>query len=372
MCYLADVSFDAAFIIPPWLLSEWLETPLWIWFAIPLALLASWLVAWLVGWVACRIIGRREQEPSRFARLVNTFRAPVQMVVGIGLFRVARTPLPLPGGLASALSYMELAGATAAAVWLLLRIISFASDQLGSILLRSGKAHAIAVIPLLRKVMKSAAVLLGAIFLLQNAGMDVGALLAGLGIGGLALALAGQKTVENLFGGIALAMDQPARVGEFCKFDGSSGTIEDIGLRSTRVRTPEKTLVTIPNSKLSEMLIENFASRGRILLNTTISLDLRTSLEQVQAVLEGIRAIFSADASLIEDGGRVRLSGINTTSLEVELFGYMQTTDVNRFFGVREEILIQVLRVLETHGVELASVVPVIRNEAALDGARDG
>jgi hypothetical protein len=113
--------------------------------------------------------------------------------------------------------------------------------------------------------------------------------LAGLGIGGIAVAFGAQKTVENVFGSLAIAADQPLRVGDAVKIDDFSGTVERIGLRSTQVRTLDRSLITIPNGKLSDTRVESFAARDRIRFATLVSLAYGTTEAQVRRVLEGIR-----------------------------------------------------------------------------------
>ncbi|MDB6080722.1 MAG: MscS mechanosensitive ion channel [Akkermansiaceae bacterium] len=215
------------------------------------------------------------------------------------------------------------------------------------------------MIPLLRKVAKSAIVLVGLMFLLQNLHVDVAAMLAGLGIGGLALALAGKNTVENLFGGVSLVMDQPARVGDTCKFGDSSGTIEDIGLRSTRIRTAERTIVTIPNSKLAEMQIENLAARDRILMKAVLSLRSETTPDQMRGVLRSIKELLDGRGDIVKNG-RIRMVAITQTSLDLELFAYVATRDFNEFLRVREEVFLHIMEVIAENGTGFAAPSPPV------------
>ena len=141
------------------------------------------------------------------------------------------------------------------------------------------------MVPLARRTLKVFVGLLAFLAIFQNLGFNATGILAGLGVGGLAVALAAQKSLENLFGGLSLVADQPVRVGDFCRFGTQQGTVEDIGLRSTRVRTLDRTLVTIPNSDFATMQIENFASRDRMRLATTIGLRYETTPDQVRWLL---------------------------------------------------------------------------------------
>ncbi|RYD45730.1 MAG: mechanosensitive ion channel family protein, partial [Verrucomicrobiaceae bacterium] len=266
---------------------------------------------------------------------------------------------------------LEMAAGTVAGTWMFLRLARLVCDQLAVSLDKAGKPHAKAVIPLLRKILLCMVFLMGFIFLLQNLNVNVGAMLAGLGIGGLALALAGQKTVENLFGGVSLVMDQPARVGDVCNFGGSSGTIEDVGLRSTRVRTADRTIVTIPNSKLAEMQIENISARDRILLKAIIGLDYETTPAEFRAVLKAARELLEKHPD-IAPKSRVRFVAFTQTSLDVEIFGYVVTGDFNHFLEVREEIYLGLMDIVNELGGGFASPSPtvVVNQDGSIEPAQ--
>ena len=130
-------------------------------------------------------------------------------------------------------------------------------------------------------------------------GMSIAPLVAGLGVGGLAIALAIRPTLENILGGLTLFADRPVRVGDFCRYGSEVGMVHEIGLRSTRIRSLERTLVTIPNAEFSQMNLENFAVRDRRLLRTTLNLRLDTTMDQLRYVLAALRKLLLA----CEDAG---------------------------------------------------------------------
>ena len=342
-----------------WLLSDAGGAPLWVWFALPLLALVVWIVCRVVGWIAKRLLLRGDRKTGWRNGLASALISPLSLLLGMWLFRIGRTLLPLTDQARSFVSHLELAVGTVAGTWLFLRLAGLVCDHLALYLDRAGKAHAKAVIPLLRKVLLCVVFLLGFIFLLQNMNVNVGAMLAGLGIGGLALALAGQKTVENLFGGVSLVMDQPARVGDVCNFGGSSGTIEDVGLRSTRIRTVDRTVVTVPNSKLAEMQIENVSARDRILLKATVGLKYGTTPEQVRAVLVAAREMLENHPD-IAPKSRVRFIAFTQTSMDIEMFSYVVTGDYNKFLEVREEVYLCLLDIVNEKGAGFASPVPTV------------
>jgi MscS family membrane protein len=145
-----------------------------------------------------------------------------------------------------------------------------------------------------RRTIKVVVALIAVLALFQNFGFNVTGLVAGLGLGGLAVALAAQETVKNFFGGVALIADQPVRVGDFCRFGDKMGTVEDISLWSTRVRTLERTVVSIPNGQFVGLQLENFTRRDRMWLHTTMGLHYETTPDQLRHVLGEIRALSPA------------------------------------------------------------------------------
>ena len=188
----------------------------------------------------------------------------------------------------------------------------------------------------------------------QNLGYEITAVLAGLGVGGLAVALAAQKTLENLFGGVTLIADQPVRVGDFCRFGDRVGTVEEIGLRSTRVRTLDRTVVTIPNGQFAALALENYARRDRIWLRAKLGLRYETTPDQLRFVLVEIRKLLYAHPSVTPDPARIRFVGFGDFSLDLEVFAYVRTTDYDEFLAVREDVYLRIMDVVAGSGTGFA------------------
>jgi MscS family membrane protein len=216
------------------------------------------------------------------------------------------------------------------------------------------QAAAIAVVPLGRRAAKALLAGLAFIALLHTFGVNVTALLAGLGVGGLAVALAAQKSIENLFGGVTVIADQPVRVGDFFRFGDQVGTVEDIGLRSTRVRTLDRTLITIPNAEFSQMKLENFAKRDRIRIYAMIGLRYETTPDQLRYVLVEIRKLLYGHPKIHADPARIRFVGFGAYSLDLELFAYVPTTDWNELLAVREDLFLRIIDVIDASGTGFA------------------
>lgn len=185
-------------------------------------------------------------------------------------------------------------------------------------------------------------------------GLPVFSILAGLGIGGLAVALAIRPTLENMIGGIILYIDQPVRVGDFCSFGDKSGTIEAIGVRSTRIRALDRTIITIPNAALADMQLVNYARCDRMLIQTTLGLRYETTADQLRFVLVKIREMLHAHPKIDADTVRVRFSGYGASSQDVAIRIYALTDDWNEYFAVQEDALLRIKDIVESAGTGFA------------------
>jgi MscS family membrane protein len=188
------------------------------------------------------------------------------------------------------------------------------------------------------------------IALLSHLGYPVASLIAGLGVGGLAVALAAQKTLENLFGAFAIGADQPFQEGDFVRIDDFMATVESIGLRSTKFRTLDRTLITIPNGKLADMKLESFTARDRLRFTTMVRLLYSTKPEQVRRVIAGLERALRAQPKLWPDGVTTRLVQLGTNSLDIEVAAWFDTADFNEFQRIREELLLSFLAVVAEAG----------------------
>jgi len=213
---------------------------------------------------------------------------------------------------------------------------------------------------------------LGLIAALSELGYPVSGLLAGLGIGGLALALAAQKTGENLFGSLSLALDRPFDVGEFVKVEDFVGHVENVGLRSTRFRTPDRTLITIPNGRVADLRLENYTARDRLRLACNIGLVHGTTAAQVRRVLEGVEQILRSQPKVWPDAITVRLKELGPVSLDIEVNVWFQTTDWTEFLLIRQNVLLQVMDVVEGAGTTFAFPTQTVHLVSDVGTSPDG
>jgi MscS family membrane protein len=185
-------------------------------------------------------------------------------------------------------------------------------------------------------------------------GFNLTTVLAGLGIGGLAIAFAAQKTLENLFGGVSVLADEVIRVGDTCRFGDRTGTIEDISLRSTRIRTAERTEISIPNGALATMNVENLTRRDKLLFNPTIGVRYETTPDQLRYLLANARRMLYEHPKIETASARIRFVSFAQSALNLEIFSYILTTDDAEYNAVREDILLRLMDIVKDSGTKFA------------------
>jgi MscS family membrane protein len=330
--------------------------PLWQFVAIPMVL----LMAIGLGWLASRLVRSALAAATRRTRttwddlllarldgplaVLLSVAAALSLLPAIGL-PVKATGVAHQGGRAIILVALFWGG------WRAIDVLRHAALQSGwAMRVPSSRA----LVPLGVRVAKAILVVIAAIAILSMLGYPVTSLIAGLGIGGLALALAAQKTVENLFGAFSIGVDQPFREGDFVKVDDFVGTVEAIGLRSTRFRTLDRTVVTLPNGRLADMRLESFAERDRLRLAAVVGLVYGTTTGQLRAVLEGLEVVLRTHPKIWPDAVVVRFRDLATSSLDIEIMAWFQTADWTEFQAIRQDILLAFMEVVERCGTSFA------------------
>ncbi len=342
--------------LPRWLLhTPVFDTALWQWLA--LALLT--VIALVLGHVLARVLIRslnplvRRTHSAVDDRLIEALRRPIQLLFALATYRAGLVWIAPSyllrmylGRILTGVIYLSIA-------WVLVRLVDVVTTKLVTAMSGRQKTTVASIMPLTRRTIKVILVCIAILATLSSWGYDTTALLAGLGVGGVAVALAAQKTLENLFGGLAITSDKPVLVGDFCRYGDKIGTVEDIGLRSTRIRSLDRTVVTVPNGEFSGMQIENFGKRDKMSFRPILPLRRDTTSRQLRALLPRLRQLL-LDNPHIERTPRVRLLAIGPQSLDVEIFSYVLTPDFDEFLLKQEEILLQLLDAISDEGVELA------------------
>jgi len=186
-------------------------------------------------------------------------------------------------------------------------------------------------------------------------GVNVKTTLAGLGIGGLAIALGAQKTLENIIGGVSLLMDKAIHAGDFCEIGGKLGTVEDIGLRSLRLRTLDQNLLVVPNSMLAQMQFQNMKARSKLLISQNFSLRIETRVEQLRFVLDGVQHMFDEHPYIEPGSSRIRVADFAGAAFDIELWAYVTTGDWIAFTTIRQEIILKITEIVEAAGAQFAA-----------------
>lgn len=210
------------------------------------------------------------------------------------------------------------------------------------------------LVPLIRKAMKVFVVAIGSVFVLQNLNVDVGGLLAGLGLGGLAFALAAKDTVANIFGSATIFADRPFHVGDWIGVAGVDGTVEQVGFRSTRLRTFHNSVVSIPNATIADSVIDNFGARKYRRVTTTLGLTYDTPAQKVQAFVEGIRAIILANEHTRKDFYEIHFKNFGPSSLDIMVYFFFEVATWSDELRERHNVMLEFLRLAEALGVSFA------------------
>jgi len=336
--------------LPAWLHAPLAEQPIWKWIALALIL---GLFALLLR-VAYHL-SHRVSPDHPFRRALAQLVLPGFILLALPVIAyLALLQINLIGSVAStvglaATAVMYLAGAWIS--WRAAPVVAEAVIASPRISPQSIDAHLIRISTRLLGIVGAACLLgVGA----ERIGVPVYGIVAGLGVGGLAIALAAQPTIENLIGGLNLFADKPVRVGDFCQYGDAIGTVEAVGIRSTRIRGIDRTLTTIPNAVLAKMPIVNLTQRDRMLLKAVIALRYETKPEQLRYVLAKLRELLLAHPKVAPEPARVRFIGFGASSVNLEVFAYVGTNDWNEFLAIQEDIYLRVMDVVAASGTGFA------------------
>ncbi len=238
--------------------------------------------------------------------------------------------------------------------WILTRVTRFLSSRIGANLASRGRLAERSIVSLVRRFIEVVIFLFVTLAILHSFGVDVSTALAGVGIGGLALGLGAQKTFENMFGGVSILFDKVILVGDVCKINNQTGVVEDIGLRSTRLRTGERTLLSIPNGIMATATVENLRFRDKFLCQQIIRLRYDLAPDHVRSIMEDIRRLLLDDPKVEDSSARVRLIRFAEYALEIEIFCYILEPDYVSYLASQEDVLLKVMDILEKSGAVIA------------------
>jgi MscS family membrane protein len=221
-------------------------------------------------------------------------------------------------------------------------------------LLKTGNMGATSVLRLGRRVLDILVIFIGLIVGMRHFGLNAGAVLAGLGVGGLAVAFAAQKTLENVLGGISIIFDRVVRVGDVLKVGDTLGAVEDIGLRSTLIRTRDRTLYSVPNGQIANLSLENLSARDKFWFHPSLSLRYDTTVAQMRSVVAGIRKLLEQHPRVEPNSFFVRFIRFGASSLDLDIFAYVTASDWNQFLETQGELLLRLMEIVQAAGAQIA------------------
>jgi MscS family membrane protein len=338
-------------ILPPWFFDYrviGIEIVWWVALVIvgaagfPVAMLLAAGVLWLL----------RRFRPDAPPELEQFFTGPVRLLLwvllGRFLMQTLHTSVVLRAfGEAKTLLVVALA-------WMVLRALDLAGQRIADRLESAGLGGAKMFLRPVTRLAKLVT-LVGALLLwLENLGYEVTTLLAGLSISGVAVALASQKTLENVFGALTLYTAQPVRQGDFCRFGDQIGTVEEIGLRATLIRTLDRSLISVPNAEFATMHLDNLSRRDRFWYHPRLKLRPETTPDQIRFVLVEVRKMLYAHPKVLPEPLWVRFTEFGDCSRDLDVFAYIGVTDWFESLEVAEDLHLRILDIVAQAGTELA------------------
>ncbi|GAB4515839.1 MAG: hypothetical protein Tsb0019_14880 [Roseibium sp.] len=348
---IAPLWYDVIEAGPQWLHYHFADQAYWQWLALFL-LLALYVLA-LGGYVRWR--RWRAISVNEGTRLVQALLNPALVILAANLFRfLCEDQINITGTAIVAIGTVTTAIVWSATAWLVYQVLQLlyvwsasttgpVQKGLDASLLRTGfRVFSLAV----------ALIVLG--YGATRIGIPIYGVIAGLGVGGLAIALAAQPTIENLIGGIILYADRMVRVGEFCQFDDLAGTVESIGIRSTRIRALDRTLITVANADLAKRKIINYSQRDQFHFRHRFGLRYETGAGNLKNVLAALRAYLEGHDKVLDETMRVRLIGYDDYAVTIEAYAYVLASSNADFLGVQEEMLFDMRAIIEANGSEFA------------------
>ena len=295
---------------------------------------------------------RRRPEDGKDLKNPRILLPPFRLLLVAGAIQWLLTRVGLPLLARQFWSTVALIITICACTWLLILVNGWVERYL--VERRPGVSGSAAVVRLFRRILDGLILFAGLLYTLDHFGVNPTAALAGLGVGGIAVALAAQKTLENVIAGISLVADQAVHVGDFLKLGDLVGTVEQVGLRSTRIRTLDRTLLCVPNGQISTMTLETLSVRDKFWFHPIFALRFETTPEQIRAVTAEVQKLLVERPRIESSSVRVRFLGIGTSSLSVEIFAYVFAVDWNQFLEIQEDLLLKIMEIIDQAGTEMA------------------
>lgn len=342
--------------LPDWAHSEWMGIKIWQYLAVFFWLLTGLILMKVFNFFLDNYV-RKFARKTNFTwddDLVDGIEKPSGFIFILAFFFLTYSNLQFSVTISHVLSVTIEIALSITVVWLFYNLAEVLSKYLAVLTSKTETELDDQLIPLIRKTLRFFVVVMGVIAILQNNGYNVASLIAGLGIGGLAVALAARETLANFFGSVTIFVDRPFKIGDWIKVGNVEGTVEEVGFRSTRVRTFYNSLVSVPNSTIANMDIDNLGLRKYRRLKAILNLTYSTTPEQMEAFVEGIKAIVKANSHFRQDYYEVHFNAFGAHSLDVLVYVFFDVPDWSTELQQRHNFLLEILRLAKEVGVEFA------------------
>ncbi len=313
------------------------------------------IIIWLFGGVLLRQAAKTKAQWDD--ELILHMPGPLSAIAQIAIWFVAVRLLALPSKPVSVDVWVQQGLTVAlwfAITWLGFRLVDVLTGSLTRVAAKTESKLDDQLLPMLRKTLKVVLAVVVAVMVLQNLGYSVTSLVASLGVGGLALALAAKDTVANLFGSVVVFTDRPFQIGDWVQVGGVEGTVEEVGFRTTRIRRFDKSLVTLPNQTFSSEAIVNHSERPMRRISMTIGVTYESKAPQIRQLLDGLRKLVAEHPEIDQGYHFVHFSGFGDSSLNIQIYCFTKSTVWTEFLGAREDLMLQIMDLVESLGLEMA------------------
>lgn len=347
----------------PWLeeiLPEWMNDSLWglAWWqlvGLGVVILVGLFLKVVIGQIVAlvsKVVAKSESQWDD--RVVEALTGPVGYLAAGGLWFISLHALRFEGTALNVLTIFLKLFFSVMLIWLVYRMAGVLTDYLTLVAAKTESTLDDQLVPLVNRTLKILIVVAGVLLAIQNLGFNVMSVLAGLGIGGLAFALAAKDTVANFFGSLMILFDRPFQVGDWITVGSADGTVEEIGFRSTRIRTFYNSVISVPNSEVANAKIDNWGMRQFRRVNTTIGITYDTPPEKLEAFLEGIKNIIKANPHTRKDYMHVVFRGYGPSSLNIMVYFFFKTETWNDELVETQNVFLEILRLAKELKVEFA------------------
>ena len=311
------------------------------------------LVKYIVEYIVYRRLIKWSEGKKK--EIIAKFRIPLGYLIFLVGLMLSCQIMTWPGkNVESFITHLFSVLIISVCTWLAMRSIDILSIYLHMHAEKTENKLDDLLVPLISKSLKIFAVIVAAALIIENFGGSITGLLAGIGIGGIALAMAAKDSLANLFGSLTIILDNPFQLGDWIKAGDTEGVVEGIGFRSTRLRTFYKTEVTIPNSVLANMNVDNFSRMKLRRISAVLGLTYETSPEQMEQAIEAIKNVLKSNKDVYQDFFIVKFTEFGESSLNIMLYYFTNTTVWLDYLKVREQVNLSIMKALQDIGVDFA------------------